>query len=109
MGKDISQLIDESSQNQIECPSHPQEECPLHPKEYLEFKYIGIYTPEDSDGTAYPFYNYCPTLNKIFDGEKMITLEEAALNFLNSVGRNLKLEDIEIEEDLSKLTRKASD
>jgi len=96
--KDISQLIEEYSQRQIECPEHPGE--------YLEFKYIGGYTPDDKDGMAYPFYNYCPTSNKIFDGKKMRTVEESVLEFINEMqNKNYKLEDIKVTLDISKLVK----
>ncbi|MCX6750004.1 MAG: hypothetical protein NTZ83_00945 [Candidatus Pacearchaeota archaeon] len=80
--------------------------CPEHPEEYLKFKYLGIYTPDDNDGMAYPVFNYCSTSNKIFDGKSMITLEEAALAMINSMyNKNYKLKDIKVTLDMSKLVK----
>jgi hypothetical protein len=85
------------------------EKCPEHTKEYLKIITLGIYTPDDNDGTAYPVFNYCPTSNKIFDGKSMITLEEAALIMINSMyNKNYKLKDIKVILDLSKLVKKVN-
>ncbi len=88
-------------------PLIPHLKCPEHPEEYLEFQYVGVFTPEDNSGMAYPFYNYCPTSNKIFNGKKIITIEQAALEMINkSLNKKYKLKDIKVTSDLSKLVQK---
>lgn len=80
------------------------EKCPVHPDEYLQFINLGIKTPDDSHGMAYPSLSYCPTENKFFDGKKMITPEEYALKMVNAQrNKNYKLEDITITFDIKKL------
>jgi hypothetical protein len=82
-------------------------ECPEHPGEYLESIFVGIFSPRYKDGMTYPFYNYCPTLNKIFDGKNMVTLEKYALEIISKMeNKNYKQEDIKVTLDMNKLAKK---
>jgi len=58
-------------------------ECPEHKGEYLEMHTLMIKV-RNSDWEGVPLFNYCPTSNKYSDGEKLVSVEEAALNYVNS-------------------------
>ena len=84
------------------------EECPEHKGESLEIKNILIKYPSNPEGTITPM-NYCPKSNKYLSKGKLVPVKEAALeSFIFRNKSNLKIEDITVEEDLSKLIQKAT-
>ena len=77
--------------------------CPVHEGEFLERKSVGVFHPSMPDGEIVPL-DYCLKSNKYFDGEKLVPLKEAALKgILFGDTSKLKLEDITVEEDMSKI------
>lgn len=82
--------------------------CPEHEGEFLKEKMVLIKHPSNPEGEI-AVMDYCPESNKYFSEGKLVPVKEAALKaIILGDTSNLKLEDITVEEDLSKLVGKAT-
>ena len=86
------------------CDSVPK--CPEHEGEFLKRKDVLIKYPSNPEGVITPM-DYCPNSNKYLSEGKLVPVKEAALKaIIFGDTSNLKLEDITVEEDTSKLVGK---
>lgn len=68
----------------------PVKKCPEHEGEQLETINLSI-NLRNSEWIGYPLFNYCPQSNKYLSKGKLVSIEEVALNHINTTRKRRNL------------------